>query len=1295
MAQPTPPRAPVQAPHPLATPSHPSLSRRLTSNSPGGTSLRSPAPSVVSEFGAHASTSHAATHHTRPHAATISTTRPAHKMTGGASEADLLGVGSSLRLRRAPVGAPTTAASQRSPTTSTRSTPDPDDPSFPAYRPSPKRGESADSRGLGKYLDSLGREELEVVETRFDLMSDEELGAYLRPFTGAPREEEVSPSTGPEPPTPRVGDHTLPPSSASSPPPKTPPDDRPPTSPLFPPSPPSFFDKKDVVEHPMKVLSRAVREMREVIGRLEEENERLRAGAAGPAEAAGSALGVGMGSVGSGRKGPDQMSIHDGLADAISTSLTSTSSIPHPSNALHIPDPTSPTPSIFRSARHRSIASSASVPFPSTPRDPSQASQTQALEPPSAAAPSRASRQSWASGLWVWNAKKPPRVRKNSSGSVASVSASASASASASQSQSQLQSAAGSTPGLPANGGGWGGLGGVGGVQSAVVGDEEDEEAWRRGDGGSSPGFRAVFLATRIITPDPSSILVSPEIPPNSLIAYLAHSLVSNARDEGIVVRDSALRRRSRDLSRGRAMSVASQEVGMDIGASDGTGSAGGGKGGGGGSRDGARGYGDTALAATASLGRSLLSSMTNATMRGSKSASSPVAGSNSGAGDDSRPSLLSRVSSSRGFPTTAISPPPSLSQPATSAHNAHAQDGAPLPSVELSSIVPDESRPPTVLLSRQNLGSFFQSSKIGRGKMTTASRFEGAEPPLTDRYGFIYDIQHAKMLKDASVAGTAAPMSLTGVVPKSEEPEEGWIAKRRRGSQGSHTLESRATKPPADAKDKDASHPSSPRLSLDIDTGSNSSTLSPRRAATPDSITTPPETRTSHAEHHRHRSTTLLSLNPSPARPVTAKDHLTVSARGAGSLQSGVTEGEGEGVGKVPLSASLAHSHSNMTSLGGAPTPGVGNGSSTVSAAAAASRVTISSLLDQLTDLHDRQQTSRLLAWDSFIKKREKSRANRASAAASERGRRNDGMEDMRWTAELVGLGQMGGGKGGEDWKVFARLVRGGVPLKYRGDVWAECSGAKDLMVPGEYKEILDVHKNDVSPVAADIEKDVSRTFPGNVFFGGDGPGVGKLRRVLVAYAWHNPAVGYCQGMNMLAATLLLTVTDEEQAFWVLTSMIDRLLPPNFFAPSLLGSRADQMVLAQIVAQILPKIDAHFQELGVDLASITFGWFLSLFTDCLPVETLFRVWDVFFVEGHDSIFRVAVAILKLNETEICNCESVSDLFSFISSMTSRLWGADKLISLQHSYKPIIRHIDIVARCEKAVEVLSEELGDA
>ena len=48
-------------------------------------------------------------------------------------------------------------------------------------------------------------------------------------------------------------------------------------------------------------------------------------------------------------------------------------------------------------------------------------------------------------------------------------------------------------------------------------------------------------------------------------------------------------------------------------------------------------------------------------------------------------------------------------------------------------------------------------------------------------------------------------------------------------------------------------------------------------------------------------------------------------------------------------------------------------------------------------------------------------------------------------------------------------------------------------------------------------------------------------LRRVLVAYSVHEPVVGYCQGMNYLAAMLLLCMRQcEEEAFWVLASLID-----------------------------------------------------------------------------------------------------------------------------------------------------------
>lgn len=131
----------------------------------------------------------------------------------------------------------------------------------------------------------------------------------------------------------------------------------------------------------------------------------------------------------------------------------------------------------------------------------------------------------------------------------------------------------------------------------------------------------------------------------------------------------------------------------------------------------------------------------------------------------------------------------------------------------------------------------------------------------------------------------------------------------------------------------------------------------------------------------------------------------------------------------------------------------------------------------------------------------------------------------------------------------------------------------------------------------------DCHRTFPTNVFFAGDGPGVGKLRNVLVAYSWRNPVIGYCQGMNNLVATLLLVYPSEEQVFWILCSLIERILPGDYYTEHLLVCRADQRVLEELVKRDLPTLAAHFEELGVELPAVTFSWFLSLFTDAVPVQ--------------------------------------------------------------------------------------------
>ena len=186
------------------------------------------------------------------------------------------------------------------------------------------------------------------------------------------------------------------------------------------------------------------------------------------------------------------------------------------------------------------------------------------------------------------------------------------------------------------------------------------------------------------------------------------------------------------------------------------------------------------------------------------------------------------------------------------------------------------------------------------------------------------------------------------------------------------------------------------------------------------------------------------------------------------------------------------------------------------------------------------------------------------------------------------------------------------------------------------------------------------------------------------------NPTVGYCQGMNLVASTLLLVFANEEEAFWVLCAIIESILPEGFFAPSLLPSRACPLVLLDFVKEHLPKLYAHMRELGVDLTAICFSWFLSLFTDCLPVEvfdifhflgkdtqhlqTLFRVWDIFLVDGMDVLFRLAFAILKIGEAELLHCESVPALYVALESLPTRMWESGKL--LQVSNKCSVAHPD-------------------
>lgn len=355
--------------------------------------------------------------------------------------------------------------------------------------------------------------------------------------------------------------------------------------------------------------------------------------------------------------------------------------------------------------------------------------------------------------------------------------------------------------------------------------------------------------------------------------------------------------------------------------------------------------------------------------------------------------------------------------------------------------------------------------------------------------------------------------------------------------------------------------------------------------------------------------------------------------------------------------------------------------------------------LLQQLGEVHDSLQREKTVRWNDFLRKvrAERKRDGEAAAAAlADKLDKNSRPlvimpEASLADGELIGVAGLGnkGKVGRAKWNEFKTLVLGGIPVSQRAKIWAECSGAATLRIPGYYEDLVAHREREDDPaIIAQIQMDINRTLTDNIFFR-KGPGVAKLNEVLLAYSRRNEEVGYCQGMNLITACLLLIMPTAEDAFWVLTSIIENILPRGYYDHSLLASRADQQVLRQYVAEILPKLSAHLDDLAIELEALTFQWFLSVFTDCLSAEALFRVWDVVFCtnDGSTFLFQVALALLKLNEQQLLQCSTPASIYTYINhQMTNHAISIDGLIHASEGLRKVVKRDEVENRRAKAIE---------
>ncbi|CZT16499.1 uncharacterized protein RCC_02341 [Ramularia collo-cygni] len=179
--------------------------------------------------------------------------------------------------------------------------------------------------------------------------------------------------------------------------------------------------------------------------------------------------------------------------------------------------------------------------------------------------------------------------------------------------------------------------------------------------------------------------------------------------------------------------------------------------------------------------------------------------------------------------------------------------------------------------------------------------------------------------------------------------------------------------------------------------------------------------------------------------------------------------------------------------------------------------------------------------------------------------------------------------------------------------------------------------------------------------------PIIQSLRRVLQAFAVHNPQIGYCQSLNFIAGLLLLFLDMDEEKSFILLEIITSQHLPGTHGIALEGANIDIGVLMSCIKDSLPavwaKLDDNEGEQRLPTVSLaTTAWFMSLFVGTLPIESVLRVWDCLFFEGSKTLFRVAMSIFKSCESQVVGLGDPMEVFQLVQSSPRGMLDANGLM---------------------------------
>ena len=258
------------------------------------------------------------------------------------------------------------------------------------------------------------------------------------------------------------------------------------------------------------------------------------------------------------------------------------------------------------------------------------------------------------------------------------------------------------------------------------------------------------------------------------------------------------------------------------------------------------------------------------------------------------------------------------------------------------------------------------------------------------------------------------------------------------------------------------------------------------------------------------------------------------------------------------------------------------------------------------------------------------------------------------------------------EKTKKLKTRVRRGIPDCLRGYVWQFFADVENFRKRGDYYQMLQfkINKNEeFNSAEKDILKDLNRTFPNSPFFKEKlGLGQRSLFNVLSIFSNYYTETGYVQGMGFLTACLL-NYMDEETAFWMLISLMEKYKINGFYKQDFPELPKAFYKLTSLIKKFHPKVYEIFKAKRLYPYMYAIHWFLTLFFVNIRFEVFLRIFDIFIIEGQKKIiYRIGLALIKLNEEKILNAKEFDGLMDIMKKLGDKI-TVDKLFEEAFSFK--------------------------